>query len=501
MTGRPLQFMVTALWLGNLVPALDATLVGTALPTVIGNLSGLSLYSWVFTTNLLAMTTAIPIFGKLADMFGRKPVYFFGMAVYSFAAVMSVFVQTVEQLIVCRALAGLGIAAVAPIAMTIMGDALSVAQRAKLQWVFASAWFGSSLVGPLVSSFVVLNLSWRFTFLITLPFALASCTLLAREYHETVQRQVHRIDYLGVVLLGAGVLALLIGLSPGSKGGINFASSGGLLSLAVVLLSAFVWNETRAAEPILPPKLLLGGVIGIAALGSFASGAVQFGASSFVPLFVQGAQGGTAAIAGAVLAPLTLGWPIGAGLGGRFLLRLGYRRAIIGGMSLAIVAQGGFLLLNRESHYLLASASMALLGLGFGFSNVGMTLAVQNSVGWGQRGVATAALQFFRSIGGSIGVGVMGTILTLQMQPALAAVGDAASASALLDPTARSALTHETLLALQTAMGGGLHIVFIVMFVCALAAFALVWRFPQLVIEQPEAAAQPRSSDLAQARS
>ncbi len=492
MSRRSFLFLVAALWLGNIVPALDATLVGTALPTVIGSLDGIALYSWVFAAYLLALTISIPIFGKLIDALGRKPIYFFGMGLFTVGAIASSLVQNVEQLIACRVLIGVATASIVPSAMTIMGDAIPIERRAKIQWVFASAWFLSSVTGPAIAAAITAWLSWRFVFLTTVPLCLVASYLMATEYHEYVERQPHRIDFAGIALLGGGVLALLFALSPTNRSaGIDFASSGGLLALAAVLLAAFLWNETSAAEPVLPPRLFLAPVLGIAALGSAMSGIAQSGAQSFIPMFVQGGQGGTVADVGFVLPWLTIGWPIGAGLGGRLLLRFGFRNTVIAGMMLIVVAQAGFLLLDRDSSRWLAAASMALMGLGFGFSSVSFTISVQSSVGWSDRGVATASLQFFRSIGGSIGVAIMGTIVSLRMQPlsdAAAQSGAGVSANALLDPAARGAMAPAVLTALQSGMTEAIHASFWVMLIATLAGLVAVLWFPY-TIGSPEDAA------------
>ncbi|MFA7249865.1 MAG: MFS transporter [Dehalococcoidia bacterium] len=497
MTGRPFYFLVAALWLGNLIPALDATLVGTALPTVIGALDGLSLYSWVFASYLLTLTIAIPIFGKLADLFGRKPVYFFGMGLFTVAAVLSALVQNVEQLIVCRILIGLATACVQPVAQTIMGDAFPMAQRAKLQWMFASAWFVASAIGPIIATAITFYLSWRLVFLVTVPLGLCASFLMATKYHESVERKSHRIDFAGVFLLGAGVLALLFALSPTNRTAGVSTQSLGLIAIAGVLLVLFVWNETRAAEPVLPPRLFLIPVLGIAALGSVASGIVQSGATSFIPIFVQGAQGGTAADVAMVLPLMTIGWPIGAGIGGRFLLRVGFRRSAIAGMALTAVAQAGFLLLGRDSSTFFAAACMTLMGLGFGFSSVGFMISVQNSVGWRDRGVATASLQFFRSIGGSVGVAIMGTIMGLRMQPLIEryqVTGTTGAASALLDPSARGALAPDVLAALQLGMTEAVHSTFWVMAIASVAGLVAVLWFPRTLREVPDATSPAPSS-------
>ena len=484
--GRSFYFLVAALWIGNILPALDATLVGTALPTVIGSLDGVRLYSWVFAAYLLALTVSIPIFGKLTDLFGRKPVYFFGMGLFLIGSVLSSLVQNVEQLIICRVLLGLATASVVPAVMTIMGDAIPMERRAKIQWVFASAWFASSVIGPIVASAVIAWIGWRFVFLVLVPPGLLATYLMATRYHEHVERKSRRVDILGVALLGGGVLALLFALSPTNRsGGIDIASAGGLLAVAAVLLALFLRHELRAPEAVLPPRLFMAPVLGIAALGSLASGVVQSGAQSFVPMLVQGGMGGTAADVGLVLPWLTIGWPTGAGLAGRFLLRVGFRTSVVAGLVLVVAAQAGFLLADGQSGRAYLAAVMTLLGLGFGFSSVAFTIAVQSSVAWGDRGVATSSLQFFRSIGGSVGVAVMGTIVSMRMQPLLdrASEAGAVSTSALLDPTARAALQPELLAMLQQGMVEAIRGSFLVMAAAAVAGLIAVLWFPARIHE------------------
>lgn len=490
------RLLIATLWMGNLLPALDTTMVGTALPTIIGELEGLNLYGWVFAANLLTFTTAVPVFGKLADLYGRKPIFLGGVGIYLVGSLLSGLVQSVEQLIFCRALVGMGMGAILPVVLTVLGDAFTLEERARIQWVFATAWFISSLVGPALGGIVTLYLSWRLVFYVAIPLAITAAVLLARYYKEDVERRDHSIDFSGAFLLAAGVVALLLALSPGSRGGsIDLRGSGGLLALALVLLGLFVWNEKRAREPLLPLPLLLDPIIGMSVLASLLSGIIQFGASSYLPLFAQGAQGGTAANAGLMLAPMTLGWPIGAGYGGRLLLRIGYRKSVLLGMGLVLVSQSGFLLLDRSTPQLLAMATMFVLGMGFGFSSIAFILAVQESVSWGQRGVATASLPFARSIGGSVGVAVMGALLTLQMAPMLAS--HELATSALLDPAARAALSPAVLIQLQQALAEALHRVFILTGIVSLAGFGCALAFPSVahpMSTAPAPAAAPAGS-------
>lgn len=497
MTQRSFYFLVLALWLGNTLPALDATLVGTALPTVIGNLGGLSLYSWVFAAHLLGLTVAIPIFGKLTDIFGRKPIYFLGMGLFVVGWLASSVSQTVVHLIICRAIIGIATAAVQPAVMTIMGDAIPMERRAKIQWIFASAWFLSSVIGPATASLVISQVGWRAVFLAPIPLAAIASYLMATQYHEQSETQSREIDYLGVGLLGSGVLALLLALSPTNRSaGIDLNSSGPLLLLAAALLGVFLWHERRASSPVLPPRLFLMPIVGIAALGSAASGVAQSGVMSFVPMFVQGGQGGTAADVALVLPWLTIGWPIGAGLGGRLLLRIGFRRSVILGMTLVFLAQVGFMLMDRESSKFAIATAMTMLGLGFGFSSVAFTIGVQSSVRWADRGVATSSLLFFRSIGGSLGVAVMGTIVAMRMQPLFAQYELGATtegASALLDPVSRGLIEPGVLAALQVGMTGAIRASFSVMAIAAVAGLIAVLWFPSR-ITNPDDEAEPESA-------
>jgi len=474
-------WLLVGLWLGNLLPALDATLIGTALPTVVGNLNGLSLYSWVFTGYLLSFTISVPVFGKLADIYGRKPIFFTGTAVYLASSALSGLSQNIEQLILFRALAGLGLGAVLPTAITIVGDAFTLEQRAKIQWVFASSWFFSSLVGPTISSFVVINLSWRLAFYLVFPIALGSLFLLSKHYKESIERRRVKVDFLGAVLLGVGMVCFLLAVSF-TKG--ELQSRVGTLALlsglALLFLGLFVWNERKVSEPILPAGLLLTPLVGASVLANLLSGAVQFGATSFLPLFVQGAQGGTAANAGAVLAPLTVGWPIAAGLGGRILLRIGFRNLALIGMGLVVLSQVGFVMLNQGTPQIFSMMFMAILGLGFGFSTIAFTISVQEVVSWNQRGSATASLQFSRSVGGSLGVGIMGAILAFRMEPLLASQGQGGSvASALLDSRARAGLPPETLVILQSSLAETIHLIFILMAIAAVIGLACTLIFPR----------------------
>ena len=481
--------LMVAIWLGNVLPAVDSTLLGTALPTIIGQLGGLNLYGSVVAINLLTNTTGVLIFGKLSDLYGRKPFFLLGVTLYLVGNVLCGLVQSIEQLILCRAIVGVGLGAVIPMGMTIMADAFAVSVRARVQWIFATTWLGSSIVCPALASFVIMNASWRMVFFLPVPLALGAFILLWREYHEHIERREHSIDFLGAGLMTAGVVSLLMALSPGGRGGISFGDPVLMMALAIVLLALFVWNELHVAEPLVPLKLVFSRVVGISVALAFVTGVIQFGANSYLPLFAQGAQGGTSANAAAALAPLTIGWPIAAGVGGFLLLRWGYRTSIRLGMTIVAIGISSLVFIDRHTPLPLEMAIMFFSGTGFGFTNVASMLVVQEMVEWHQRGVVTGSVQFARSIGGSIGVAVMGALLTWHMAPVIETQtgGQGGNVTSyLLDPTIRNSLAPDVLLTLQQELALALHNVFVLMAGAAVLGFIAAYAFPHIPLKRSE---------------
>src|SRR5437016_3638906 len=326
MTRKSKIIVTIALMLGMSLAALDTTIVGTAMPTIVGKLGGITLYSWVFSVYLLTSTTSVPIYGKLADLFGRKPVFLFGTTLFLIGSVASGASQSMEQLIVFRAIQGLGAGAVLPIVLTIIGDIFALEERARVQGLFSGVWATSSIVGPALGGLIVDHFSWRWVFYINIPFGLLSAFLLIIALKENVERKKHSIDYLGTVTLTGGITALLFAML---QGGATWAwtsvPSLSLFALSVALIALFLFQEARASEPILPLTLFTNRIITISSIGGVILGVVMFGITSYVPLFVQVVRGGTATSAGVTLGPLLLAWPIAAAFSGKIILRYGYR--------------------------------------------------------------------------------------------------------------------------------------------------------------------------------
>jgi EmrB/QacA subfamily drug resistance transporter len=496
LSRRQTVLLIASLMLGMALAALDATIVGTAMPTIVSTLGGVTLYSWVVSAYLLTSTTTVPLYGRLADLYGRKPVFLFGIAVFLVGSALCGLAQSMEQLIAFRAIQGLGAGAVQPMAMTIIGDAFGVERRAKMQGFFAAVWGMSSVIGPALGGVIVTYLSWGWIFYVNVPVGLAAFAMLMFNYHERIEHRQHSIDWVGAGLLTAGITVMLLAFQEtGSSEGAGMGlGAGPLFVVALALLGVFVYNEARVAEPIVPLELFKRPVIGVSYLATFVAGATQFGVSSYVPLYVQGAMGGTALSVGAVLAPMTIGWPVGAIVAGRVVMKIGYKRLLVAGMVAIVVGSLGLLLLRPDSSPTTAMIVVAVIGLGMGLTSSPLIIAIQNAVAWNQRGIATSLNQFARTIGGSCGVAVMGAILNIELARGLARPDAEAIVGQALDPAGRGQFSAEFLLQVQTVLAGVLHEIYYVPVLCAVAGLALVvFKFPAGSVHQlgnaPRAAA------------
>lgn len=491
MTGRARIVVVIALMLGMALAALDTTVVGTAMPSIVGKLGGFDLYSWVFSIYLLTSTTTVPIYGKLADLYGRKLIFLFGIALFLLGSVASGASQTMEQLIIFRAVQGLGAGAVLPLVLTIIGDIFDLAERARVQGFFSGVWGVSSVVGPAIGGLIVDHFSWRWVFYINVPFGLLSAALLLLAFRENVVRTKHTLDYAGTLALTGSIVALLFALL---QGGTSWAwtspQSIGLFAVFALLLVFFLWQENHALEPILPLSLFKNRIIVIASIGGLVLGVTMFGVTTYVPLFVQGVKGGAATDAGIILTPLLLSWPIASVVGGRLIMRFGYRSIAVIGAALTTLGAAMMLFLNQDTGLPFLIVSMVFVGTGLGFDSMAFILSVQNAVPWNLRGVATATTQFVRTIGGTIGVAFMGTILNAQIAtrftPIFAHFANAtaqlpknvALSNILLTPNIHSLVPADFLQQLQAALSQGLFWVYLVVFVLMLISLGAMFLLP-----------------------
>jgi EmrB/QacA subfamily drug resistance transporter len=391
--------------------AIDATILATAVPSVVEDLGGFSQFPWLFSIYLLAQAISVPLYGKFSDVLGRKPVMLLGISLFLLGSVLCGAAWSMPSLIVFRAIQGLGAGAVLPMSMTIIGDLYSVAERSKVQGYVASVWGVSSVIGPTLGGVFSDYLSWRWIFFVNIPIGAAAAVMLIRRFHEDVTHKRHRIDYAGAATLAMGASLLILGLL---EGGVEWAwdstTSIAVLSAAVVLLTAFVLIERRAAEPILPLWVFHRRVLVGANASSLVVGVLLIGLTSYVPLYAQGVLGTDALVGGFAVAAMTLGWPISAAIAGRFYLRVGFRDTAFIGSAFVIGGAALLLLVTGDSSVYHLAAACFVIGVGLGFIASPILVAAQSSVDWSTRGVVTGTTMFARSVGSAVGIAVFGAI-------------------------------------------------------------------------------------------
>ncbi|MFC1791259.1 MDR family MFS transporter [Gemmatimonadota bacterium] len=474
--GRPRKLVTAALVLAMFLAALEATAVGTAMPTVVADLGGVSRYSWVFSAYLLAATTTVPMYGKLADLFGRRLIFTIAIALFLLGAILCGTATSFNQLILYRTVQGLGAGGVMPISITLVGDIYTLEERGRMQGLFSGVWATSSLVGPAAGGLITDFLTWRWVFYLNIPFGIASVYMLRRFLKEEGERKEHQLDYLGTLSLTVSVAVLLLALLEGPElWGWMDGRTLGMLLFAALGLVFFIWQEDRAPEPMLPLELFKIRVIAVASMGGLLMGTLMYCAAAFVPVFTQGVLGGTAIDAGMTLAPMSIGWPIASTTSGWLLMRFGYRPFILMGAAFGIL--GCLLLAGADpgSGRLPVMVAMFFLGMGLGFTSTPFLLAVQNAVPWNRRGIATSTVQFFRSIGGAIAVAALGAVLNTHLAGEL---GTEVDPNVALNPTLRAAVPAEELQPLVEALDGGLGTIYLVMAAMAMGGLLVSLFFP-----------------------
>ena len=481
VTGRALIPIFGALMLGMFLAALDQTIVSTALPTIVGELGGLDHLSWVVTSYLLATTASTPLYGKLGDMYGRKPVFLAAILIFLAGSLLSGLSQTMGQLIGFRALQGLGAGGLMVGAQAIIAEIVPPRDRGRYMGLIGSVFAVASVAGPLLGGFFVEALSWRWVFYVNMPIGVIAVLVVVFRLHLNVPTQRHKIDYLGATLLTAGVSALILLTT---WGGNEYEwGSPVIVALAVVgsaLIAIFLRVETRAAEPVIPLKLFRSRVFSVASSIGFVIGLAMFGAIIFIPLFLQLVYGVSPTSSGLRMLPLMAGLLTASILSGRAISRMGrYKVFPIAGTAVTTV---GLFLLSRlevDTPPWLASVFMLVLGVGIGLVMQVIVLVVQNDAPPRDIGVATSTATFFRSMGGSLGVALFGAIFASRLGHELerlpgdvsARLGGGVNISPAevhaLDPAIRAEFLHAFVDALQP--------VFMVGAAVTLVAFVLSW--------------------------
>jgi EmrB/QacA subfamily drug resistance transporter len=418
MSRARLALVLVAVELGMLLAALDQTIVGTAMPRILADLNGFEHYTWVSTAYLLAATVMVPIYGKLSDIYGRRIFFLGGMALFLMGSALSGASQTMEQLIAFRALQGLGGGAIMPIVQTIIGDIFPPAERGKWQGINIGVWGLATIFGPPLGGWITDTWSWRWIFYINLPLGALTMFVAALALPRLSARRAHRIDYAGAATLVVAASALVLAFSfAGTTYAWDSPQILGLFAVALVAGIVFCLIEWRAAEPIIRLENFRNGVFTISVVTTFLISAALFGTLLYMPLFLQGVQGQSAAASGAFATPLMIGVIISGVVGGQLIARTGHYKvqAIVG----AALAAAGMFLLSRMT----ANTSereiilyMILLGLGIGASMTIFSVVVQSAFPKARLGQVTSNLQFFREIGGVIGLAILGSVMTRSFQ-------------------------------------------------------------------------------------
>ncbi|HVS12540.1 MAG TPA: MDR family MFS transporter [Thermoanaerobaculia bacterium] len=490
LSARRRRGVVLAVMTASFLSAMEATVVSTAMPTVIASLGGIDRYSWVFSAYILTSTVMLPLWGRFSDQFGRRRLILLAIAIFLVGSTAAGFARSIEALIVARAVQGLGAGGLMPLGMTVIGDLYTPTQRARMQAWFSSVWGLASIAGPLAGGLLTDHLSWRWVFFVNLPIGLGASALIYFALVESAPHRSRTIDWLGAGTLAVGATLLLLALTELGVAGLGGSLLGPLLLAASLVVGLwFVRVESTARSPLIPLGLLRMPTVRWPLIAAGLAGMAMFGAISFIPMFAQGVLGSSATGAGMTLSPFIFSWVATSIVTGRLIATVRVRTLCLSGFSLVVL---GFLALSGigpDTPRLVLIADMALLGAGMGLSMLCLLLVIQTVAPREYLGLATSLNIFFRSLGGAVGVALLGALLTTALREGL--VAGAVSfqdANALLDPATRDTLGAAELEQIGAALAAGLHAVFVGAGVVSVLALAAATRLPALNLQQLEAA-------------
>jgi len=469
------RLVLAAVMMAIFMAAIDLSIVATAMPTIVAELGGFHLFSWTFAAYLLAQAVTIPIYGRLADLYGRKRVFFAGASLFLVGSTLSGLAWGMVPLVLFRGLQGAGAGAIQPIATTIVGDIYTPAERARVQGYISGVWGVAAIIGPTLGAFLVEHVSWSFVFWINLPIGAVAFVMFGLFLHEPQQPQRHRIDYRGSILMVLGVGGVMLALMQVGNSGETLTIAA-LAAAGMVALAAFAAHERSAPEPLLPMSLWRNRVVVVGCLAGFANGAVMMSLSAFLPTYIQGAMGRSPAAAGLALAASSVSWTFASIASGRLMIHTSYRLAAgIGGVCLVA---GSLVLITLEpTDSLMWAGTGALLnGIGMGFCNTAFIVSTQGSVGWNERGMATSSMMFMRMVGSSVGAAIFGAIVNIGIHRQLPEAGEAVNR--LMLPAARQMLGPGELARLTEAIANSVHVVYVIAALIAVGSLLLALALP-----------------------
>jgi EmrB/QacA subfamily drug resistance transporter len=476
--------VVAGIMLSLFLASMESTVVATAMPTIVGQLGGLEHYAWVFSAFMLTSTTFVPLYGKLSDIYGRRNLYVIAMTIFLIGSALCGMADDMNQLIWARALQGLGAGGVIPLAFILIGEMFTLEQRARMQGLFSGVWGVSSIVGPLLGGFLVDQLTWHWIFYVNvIPGLIAAVLVVSGWQDQPRDAQRPAIDYAGAILLTVGAVVLLLGM-------MEFGTSRSwvLISASILMFILLIWVERRAADPILPIPLFRDPLFATAIAHGVLTGWAVFGSLSYIPLFVQSVLGTSATQAGITITPMLLGWVTASIISARIMVRVGYRTLGVLGTGVFVIGALLMTFINESSSQIAMMAFVTMMGVGMGLSIPAFFIGVQTSVERRQLGTATSTLQFSRSMGGTLGVSVMGVALSMRLASNLNASGlDPKLVDALLEPLPGISMDMGARIALANAI----HLVFVIAFIAAVLGLVSAFFAPRRELKDRDAENEP----------
>lgn len=488
--------VLAALVLAMFMAAIEGTIVATAMPSIAGSLGGFSLYAWVFASYLLMQAVTTPMFGKLADLFGRKPIFVLGVAIFLAGSLACGFAPTMPWLIAFRLVQGIGAGAVQPVTSTIAADLYAFHERARVQGWLSSVWGISAVTGPLAGGLIVDQVHWAWIFWINVPFGLLAIAGVVAYLHEDVPRSERSIDYVGVGTFVLGVGALIVLLTQAGSLARPWALS--LAGVTGLSLTLFWRHERSAPEAMMPPDLWRDPLLRIANIASFGAGVVMIAVITYLPTYVQGVLGASALVAGFTLTTMSMGWPVASVAAGHLMVRLGTRFTARAGATALATGAVAFAFLDRVGDPRFAAAASLAVGVGMGLMMTTFLVSIQTRVPWERRGAATATNLLMRILGNAIGAALLGGVInasliawlrregladSLDLDDVTRALGEAGS----LDPT--------LLAGIRGGLAAALDLAFLVMAVCALLTLLVAFAMPDLTPGETRSGRPDRADD------
>ncbi|CAG9210002.1 Major facilitator superfamily MFS_1 [Paraburkholderia sabiae] len=483
------HLVIAAVMASMAMVAIEATIVSTAMPQIVTQLGGLRLYSWVFSSFLLAQTAMTVVFGKLADLFGRKPTVLVGIAIFLIGSIGAGFAWSMPAMIVFRLIQGIGAGAIQPVTLTIVADLYPARERGKIQGYLASVWAISAVIGPMAGGLLIRDLSWSWIFWINVPIGFLAAFFFISFLHEEKRHQRPSIDIMGAVLFTIAIGALMMALT--DAGSENNGRALFEVALCVVVGVLFVWHERRVAEPMISFALWSQRPIAACNAATVMSGMALMGLTTFLPMYVQGVLHQSPVVAGLALTMVMLGWPSGATFTAKSFHRLGLRRLMVAGSFFLPLGAIAFALLQPDGSPVTAGVGSLVMGLGMGIVSVSSLILIQEIVQPLQRGSATASNLFSRNLGSTLGAAIFGAVLNFGLSHFKGMSITSDQLRSLLDATPGAAQTAQTALSandmVRAALHHSLHLTFLSIFVICVGAVLSVMMVPHIKIgEQRE---------------